>query len=521
MNPSHPDTTKWQVDDVVFGSGASGMTMALLLANAGHKVLVVEKSRTCGGAMQRFRRNGVPFDTGFHFSAGMNDCLDELLKILNLRQAVTNIPVRTIFYFHPSGHEYILPRGHRAVADYFCRRFPGEEAKIRAYFSAEREIFENTEVFDLKGGGSFFSMMPGDYDTISLGGFLDSLNIHGELRACLSAFSTCHGTPPSEISMASHCRVSYGLMDDLVRLKNGGESIVRGFLREAERLGIGIRTNCTVREFGACEKRQCHSLTLTDGSEVAFGNAVFSIHPREIDALLPREMKQGDFQERIRTFDETFGLFTTFTELTEDVPDFREELVCSFASLDIETIIARGGGKFTTALMLSEEEGADGKKHRCVTAFRTVLPDQTKAWEKTRTGHRPEEYYEYKHRMAEEALEVIGTKYPSFRGKLKVLDTASMLTYRDYLSPFGSAYGIRQKINQHNIFGRLPIRNFYAVGQNSLLPGAMGAMLSSVIIFRKLAGENVYQKLIRERLGAPDAAAAGTAGTGQEKGGAS
>lgn len=480
------------------------MTMALLLANAGHKVLIVEKASAPGGAMQRFRRNGVPFDTGFHFSAGMNGCLDQLLRLLNLRSAVTAIPIRTIFYFHSSGHEYILPRGHKAIEEYFRRCFPGEEEKISTYFSAEREIFENTEIFDLKRGNSFFSMMPGNYDNLSLGQFLDSLNIHGELRTCLAAFATCHGTPPAEISMANHCRVSYGLMDDLVRLKNGGDSIVRGFLREAERLGIEIRTNCTIRTFGALKNRHCHRLTLTDGTEAAFDNAVFCIHPHGIDALLPAEMKRDAFTERIHSFEETFGLFTTFTELTDSSANFHEELVCSFSGDEIETIVKHGGGKFTTALMLSEEEGTDGKKHQCITAFRTVFPEQTKAWEETRTGHRPPEYYKYKRRMAEEALEVIETKYPSFAGKLKILDSASMLTYRDYLSPSGSAYGIRQKMNQHNIFGRLPIRNFYAAGQNSMLPGAMGAMLSSVIIFRNLAGENTYQELIRKRLGAPD-----------------
>ena len=79
-----------------------------------------------------------------------------------------------------------------------------------------------------------------------------------------------------------------------------------------------------------------------------------------------------------------------------------------------------------------------------------------------------------------------------------------MLTYRDYLSPFGSAYGIRQKIGQNNIFGKLPIRNFYAAGQNALLPGAMGAMLSAFLLWRKIVGEEAYGRMIRKAREAQD-----------------
>ena len=87
---------------------------------------------------------------------------------------------------------------------------------------------------------------------------------------------------------------------------------------------------------------------------------------------------------------------------------------------------------------------------------------------------------------------------PDLEGKLEFLDSASQLTYRDYLSPFGSAYGVRQKVNQFNIFGRLPIRNFYAIGQNALLPGVFGAMQSSFVLWRKLIGEQRYQQEISE-----------------------
>ena len=49
-------------DDLVVGSGISGMTMALLLAKAGRKVLLIEKQAAIGGCMRRFKCKGVPFE---------------------------------------------------------------------------------------------------------------------------------------------------------------------------------------------------------------------------------------------------------------------------------------------------------------------------------------------------------------------------------------------------------------------------------------------------------------------------
>ena len=71
--------------------------------------------------------------------------------------------------------------------------------------------------------------------------------------------------------------------------------------------------------------------------------------------------------------------------------------------------------------------------------------------------------------------------------EMRVIDTASSLTYRDYLhNPDGSAYGIRQKIGQFNVVGRLPLSNLYACGQSAILPGVMGAMMSAFFVCRNI-----------------------------------
>ncbi|MFW6414714.1 MAG: hypothetical protein ACOCZ2_00225, partial [Thermodesulfobacteriota bacterium] len=62
------------------------------------------------------------------------------------------------------------------------------------------------------------------------------------------------------------------------------------------------------------------------------------------------------------------------------------------------------------------------------------------------------------------------------------------------------AYGIRQKVGQFNLFGRLPLKNLYAAGQCALLPGIVGAMMSAFMICRLIVGKDNYADFIRRRL---------------------
>jgi all-trans-retinol 13,14-reductase len=88
-------------------------------------------------------------------------------------------------------------------------------------------------------------------------------------------------------------------------------------------------------------------------------------------------------------------------------------------------------------------------------------------------------------------VERIYRAYPEYRGHLHLLDSASLLTYRDWLnSPTGGAYGIKQKIHQLNLVGRLPLANLFAAGQSAILPGVVGAMMSGFVVCRGLLGHS-------------------------------
>ena len=51
-------------------------------------------------------------------------------------------------------------------------------------------------------------------------------------------------------------------------------------------------------------------------------------------------------------------------------------------------------------------------------------------------------------------------------------------------------------VEEPRLMGRLPIRNFYGIGENAFSPGIVGTMLSSFLVARQVLGEESYRNLL-------------------------
>ncbi len=494
-------------DDIVVGSGISGLTMALILGMNGRKVLLLEKNSSIGGSIARFNKNGIPFDTGFHFTGGLqkDGILYDILTVLEIRDLIRPIFLSqdhaNCFFIESEGRQYDVPYGIDNIKRKFKEYFPEEASAIDRYFSMVQKVCDITPSMDLRAIYSEHVLI--DEDFVTLEEVLNKLTQNRVLKALLSALAMCYGVKPEEISFANHSRMCLGLYHSVARIENGGNALVQAFKKKFKDHEIEIRCNTHITELADINNKKVGRVVLNTGEEVSGDNCIFTIHPKEILKILPVEYVSRAFADRVSDFEPSAGFFSVFTVLDSDYEeqDFDSSILSIFPDVDINGLLDPAYKGTPAMVIIKSVEHTGDKTYKTINAFEISFPEHVREWEDSKTGKRPLSYQEYKKSRVDDIISRIIKVFPQYKDKLKIIDSASVLTFRDYLnSPDGSAYGIKQKVGQFNLQGRLPLRNIYAAGQSSLLPGIIGAMMSSFIVGRTILDENKFRDFIFRNL---------------------
>ena len=494
-------------NSIIVGGGISGLTLALLLAANGRKVLLLEKAPMIGGGLCRFYKNGMPFDTGFHFTGGFkrNRTLHDMLTVLGIRESIHPIFLdkekSSRFLFEKEGLCLDMPAGLEQCCAKLGSLFPAERPAVKKYFEIIDRVIQMTPSFDLKKISISPEVIEEDYVTLQQ--VLDSLTQNQMLKAALSVYCLCYGTRPSEVSFANHARVSFGFYDAVARVEGGGEAFIRAFRSAFKEYPIDVRCNTSIKECLDIQNSLVGRFLLSSGEEIIADECIFTIHPGELLKILPRQHFSKAFWDRVESFESSNGFFSVFgaVEGARLGPDFEPSILSLLPQSDINLLLDHEyDGPQVLAIFQSRECIKDESFH-VLNAFEPSFFQQVAPWQNSKVSQRPPGYKEYKQQHAHNICERIRGALPEYKDSFRMHDAASMLTFRDYLfTPDGSAYGIRQKVGQFNLFGKLPLRNLYAAGQSAVLPGILGAMMSSFVVARSIIDKNTYNDFVSKRL---------------------
>jgi phytoene dehydrogenase-like protein len=491
-------------DCIVVGSGIAGLTAARILAQNGKTVLLLEKASILGGSLARFRVEGIPYDVGFHFTGGFNDdhtgVMDDILGLLGVQDRIHPIyfPREAChrMIFPHANLEYVVPCGTEEIREKLKRDFPRDRAGLDRYFERFNVVVAGTPTLNVSGFDEF--PPPLEEDRVTLQTVMDECTSDRVLQTILGGLCMCYGTKPDEVSFATHCRVCFGMQESLARVEDGGDAFVDSLVDVLRGGPVEIRTRCTIKECADIRERKVTRFVLSDGSEVAATNCIFTIHPMSILDILPKEHLSKAFQNRVQDFQPSNSFFTVYGALDHEGQHGAVTLSSIVPDEDLNTMLTNHvppNGEGAMMVLRSVEKGSDGPVNT-VTALEVAFPETTQPWFNTKLKRRPPEYYQYKDRQTESVVGRIRRYIPEC-ADMRVIDSASSLTYRDYLhNPDGSAYGIRQKMGQFNLSGRMPITNLYAAGQSALLPGVLGAMTSAFFVCRSILGRDAFREYL-------------------------
>jgi all-trans-retinol 13,14-reductase len=488
-------------DDIVVGSGISGLTMSLLLAMNGHSVLLLEKSQHIGGSLSRFSRGGVVFDTGFHFTGGLHDggILSDILTFLGIRDFIEPIfytdAFKNQFIFEDTGRTFEHPSGIENIKKKLTDYFPGEAGAIKRYFDKVQSVCRRTPALNIHDNTITPPNLDEDY--ISLDAVLKEVTDNLFLRGLLSGYAMCYGVKPSEISFANHCRMVLSFYESFACVKNGGDAFIRAFREKFKEYGVDVRCGAHITELADIRDSKVGRFVLSTGEEIFADACVFTIHPKEILRILPEKHFSRAFAGRVSGFESSVGFFSVFSAIKKGIKDpYPDAGVTSlFPNGDVNLLLDPAYTGEPALVLIKSPGQNDGR--RAVSILEPSFPERVSLWSVSRRRERPQAYLDYKRQRLESIMAHIFRVLPAYRDSLDVVDAASVLTCKDYLnSPDGSAYGIKQKIGQFNLIGKLPLHNLFAAGQSALLPGIIGAMMSSLIVGRSLVGKKQYGKML-------------------------
>lgn len=494
-------------DHIVVGSGISGLSMSLLLSMSGDKVLLIEKAPGIGGSMTRFSRRGVSFDTGFHFTGGFHrgGILDDILSLFGMRGMIEPVflhdGVQNQFHFEASGRFFEHPCGIENLKKAFTGYFPSEAGAIGRYFQMVQSVCQRTPSLNIRENIIAPPNLEEDY--VSLESVLRELTSNVLLRGLLSGYAMCYGVRPVEVSFANHSRMVLSFYESMSFVKHGGDGFINAFREKLGQYDVEVRCGTYITELADISDSRVGRFVLNTGEEIEADNCVLTIHPKEILKLLPEKQYSRAFANRINRFEPSLGLFSAFALIKPGQRDPHPEtaIVSLFPDDDMNNLLDPAYQGQPALVIVKSPAPFESPAGKGISVVQPSFTDHVAMWQETSRGRRPEEYLEYKQSRVDGIRDHIFNCFPEYRDILEFVDAGSMLTYKDYLcSPDGSAYGVKQKLGQYNLIGKLPLHNLFAAGQSSLLPGVIGAMMSSLIVGRAILGKEYYGKILDKSL---------------------
>ena len=122
-------------DVIIIGSGLGGLLCAGILARAGLDVLVLEQGAQPGGCMQTYRRQGLDFDTGFHYVGGLDEGtpMHAVFRHLGLMRLPWQRMDRLFDRVTIGGQTFAFAQGYDDFVQTLAADFPHERAALQQY----------------------------------------------------------------------------------------------------------------------------------------------------------------------------------------------------------------------------------------------------------------------------------------------------------------------------------------------------------------------------------------------------
>ncbi|EOD10786.1 hypothetical protein EMIHUDRAFT_459817 [Emiliania huxleyi CCMP1516] len=493
-----------QLDTIVIGSGAAGLTAAALLAKRGQRVLVLEQHDVAGGCTHTFEERGFEFDVGLHY---VGDILGVLLNAVTsgvIEWAPTGRLVDEV-YFGDDVVPILSPKA--AFLAELRRRFPSEGAALHSY--SWRVLLAHVWL----GAHLGLKVLPAALAAPllrALGGMqttqtaLERLTGSPKLRHVLSYIWGTYGVPPSRSPFAFHL-LAARIVPTV--LKAGGAVLVRAPVTSLVCDEAGAVRGVVVR--GRLALRAAHaSFSSLTRATTTFCHLVPPPQRHRLAPLLASIRDAPPVSPPASTetqVEPSLAFLYLFLGLSADGGGGAGGSGGSGGGLPRHNIWKFGGwdhergselpprlddvaADHPLLLFLSSPSAKDPaweQRHPGKQVVLALAPTRFEYWAEWRDGRihkRGEAYDRLKRALTERMTEEVLRLLPQLRGRVEYCDLGTPLSSNFYLGTrHGEAYGLAHtpaRFAQPWLTPRTPLPGLYLAGQDVATDGVTGGVIS-------------------------------------------
>jgi all-trans-retinol 13,14-reductase len=487
-------------DCLIIGGGLSGMTAAIIMAQKGFHTALVEKSRQTAPTVRGFKRQGLFFDTGFHYTGGLNEGepLDIFFHYLGLSQKITPYP------FDPEGFdifrclepefEFSFPFGYERIRERLSERFPKNRKALEGYLEAVKKTFHSQPYIDLTQ-----DMNTPEWPLIhqqSLREVLNKVTDDPLLQGVLSMHCLLHGVSPEEVSFSNHAVVAGSYYESANGVIGGGQGLAEAFEERLNELGVDVFCGSGVQEILLSAEQGVSGIRVGEGQILEGPCCISTVHPRILLELVPDSGFRPIYRKRLEGLEDTFSAVIVYAKSSLPLKTLAKANLFLVPNPRILSDEGAGPVEENPLFITRARQDDDSVSEEGCVIICPAPHTGSGSWKDLVPSLDPAAYRSFKTDMSRRIITHLENACPEFKDRITAVDCATPLTLQRFTnSPAGSLYGVKHKIAQVNPLPVTKIKGLFLAGQSIAAPGLLGAVYSGFLAcgnlmgHRKLRGE--------------------------------
>lgn len=504
-----------EYDYIIVGSGSSALTVGSLLANAGHKICILEAHDIPGGYAQNFKRGDYTFNAQVHYIWGCapGGKIYEFLKKLGLEKEVT------FEHYDPEGYDHmVMPDGKRVKVPYgwdklvenIVEAYPDQKEPAEKFVSIIKNI--RKELHRLPDGASkwweYYKALGCRtvlrYYKKTLQEVFDECGLSVEAQSVLAANMGDFMSPPEKLSFIIYLSLFAGYNTGAYYpTKHFSHYINKITESITSKDGCHIYYETPVTGVEMAEGKVT-AVTTANGKTFRAPQFIWNGDPQMAGEMIgwehfpAKQKKKMEYEycpagimlylglKDINLEEHGFGKHNTWHLEDWDMNEnYKKQAAGDFSKpwvfISTPTLHSKEPGTAPEGIEIMEIA-----THTAYEPFKEAQERDTK------------EYARMKKELAEKIIDLIEKRYiPNIREHIAMKVVGTSTTNEDYVMvPKGSAYGAAMTPAQ-TALGRMnhesPWKNFYWCNATAGYPGVYGTVSTGMKLYMHLTGDQFYR----------------------------